>query len=75
MLKELARLTGQESRLQMIQRQISMIQSSNWPEPKVDYEVDAEQYMELANEREKQLAKEKDERVPVDKTGKFEVSY
>jgi hypothetical protein len=75
MLKELARLTGQESRLQMIQRQMSMIKSSNWPEPKVDYEVDAEQYMELANEREKQLAKEKDERVPVDKTGKFEVSY
>ncbi len=75
MLKELAKLTGQESQLQMIQRQTSMIQSQNWPEPKVDYEVDAEQYMELANEREAKLAKEKDQRVPVDKTGKFEVSY
>lgn len=52
-----------------------MIQSNNWPEPKVDYEVDAEQYMELANEKEKQLAKDKDERIPVDKTGHFEVSY
>jgi predicted DNA-binding WGR domain protein len=52
-----------------------MIQSQNWPEPKVDYEVDAEQYMELANDREKLQAKEKDERVPVDKTGRFEVSY
>ncbi len=52
-----------------------MIQSTNWPEPKVDYEVDAEQYMELANEKEKQLAKEKDERIPVDKTGRFEISY
>ena len=37
-----------------------MIQSQNWPEPKVDYEVDAEQYMELANDREAKLAKEKD---------------
>jgi len=31
--------------------------------------------MELANEREAKLAKEKDQRVPVDSTGKFEVSY
>jgi len=31
--------------------------------------------MELANEREALFAKEKDQRVPVDKTGKFEVSY
>jgi hypothetical protein len=31
--------------------------------------------MELANEKEKQMAKEKDERIPVDKTGRFEVSY
>jgi predicted DNA-binding WGR domain protein len=71
----LAKLTNQESQLSQIQRQISMIQSTNWPEPKVDYEVDAEQYMELANEKEKQLAKDKDERIPVDKTGRFEVSY
>jgi hypothetical protein len=71
----LAKLTNQESQLSQIQRQISMIQSTNWPEAKVDYEVDAEQYMELANEKEKQLAKDKDERIPVDKTGRFEVSY
>jgi hypothetical protein len=29
-----------------------MIDTKQWPEPKVDYEIDAEQYMELANERE-----------------------
>jgi hypothetical protein len=33
-----------------------MIQSQNWPESKVDYEVDAEQYMKLANEKEVKLA-------------------
>ena len=75
MLKELARLTGRQEQLEQIHRQVSMIQSQNWPEPKVDYEVDAEQYMELANDREAKLAKEKDQRIPVDKTGKFEVSY
>lgn len=52
-----------------------MIESTNWPEPNVDYEVDAEEYMELANEREAKLAKEKNQKVPVDQTGKFEVSY
>jgi hypothetical protein len=58
-----------------MRRQLSMVQTSNWPESKVDYEADSEQYMELAGEREVALAKEKNQKVPVDKTGRFEVSY
>ena len=75
MLKELARLVGMEQQLANINRQLSMVNTQQWPESRVDYEVDAEQYMELANEREQALAKEKDQKVPVDKTGRFEVSY
>jgi len=37
-----------------------VVNTKHWSEPKVDYENDAEQYMELANERELLLAKEKD---------------
>lgn len=52
-----------------------MVDSSHWPELKVDFEQDSELYMDLAHEREKKLAKEKEFRIPVDKTGKFEKSY
>lgn len=75
MLKELAKLVGQEDQLVQLNRQLSVVNTKHWSEPKVDYENDAEQYMELANERELLLAKEKDQKVPVDKTGKFEISY
>lgn len=75
LLKELAKLVGMEQQLAIINRQLSMVNTQHWPEAKVDYETDAEQFMELAAEREQQLAKEKDQRVPVDQTGRFEISY
>ncbi len=52
-----------------------MIESKKWPEPKVDFEIDAETYMEMAQEREALKAKDEEHRVPVDTTGKFEKSY
>ena len=52
-----------------------MIESQRWPEPKVDFEIDAETYMEMAQEKEALKSKEDEHRVPVDATGKFEKSY
>lgn len=53
----------------------SVIDNKNWPVSKVDFELDAELYTDLAEQREKELAKENKHRVPVDKTGHFEKSY
>lgn len=61
--------------MQRFQRKQSTIESSRWPECKVDYEIDAEAYMEYAEERENRLAKEKNQKVPVDTVGRFEKSY
>lgn len=52
-----------------------MIESQKWPEQKVDFDQDSEEYMQLVHEREKSKALEEKSRVPVDKTGKFEISY
>ena len=52
-----------------------MVRSLEWPPSTVDFEQDAEEFMEKAQEREKKLAQEKEHRVPVDKTGHFEISY
>ena len=41
----------------------------------MDFEIDAETYMEMAQEREALKAKGDENRVPVDSTGKFEKSY
>lgn len=35
-----------------------MVESQRWPEQKIDFELDAEEYMDLAHEKEKQLAKQ-----------------
>jgi hypothetical protein len=53
----------------------SIVYAQNWPECKVDYEVDSEQFMDEAKAKEEAEFKDKKNRVPVDKTGYFEVSY
>ena len=52
-----------------------MVPSRNWPESKVNYEVDSELFMEEAHKKEEREYKDKKNRVPVDSTGRFEVSY
>ena len=52
-----------------------MVESQQWPASKVDFEQDAEEFMDKALEREKKLAQEKEFRVPVDSTGNFHASY
>lgn len=42
MVKALAKLLGLSDQLSRIQRQVSMVDTQNWPEAKVDYEADAE---------------------------------
>jgi hypothetical protein len=74
-LKELAKLNGHENDLNAFRRAVSTIESNRWPEAKVDFEQDSENYMDEAHEREKKLAKEKEFKVPVDQTGHFEKSY
>lgn len=75
LLKELAKLTGQEGQLSKIKRATSVIETANWPPAKVDFEVDAETFVELAEQKERNMAEEEKQRVPVDKTGRFEKSY
>ena len=75
MLKELAKLQGGLQQLENYNRKLSMIESHRWPEAKVDFEIDAETYMEMAQEKEALKSKDDDHRVPVDTTGKFEKSY
>jgi hypothetical protein len=52
-----------------------VIDNNSWPAQRVDFETDADEYTELAEQREKDLAKENKHRVPVDKIGGFEKSY
>mmetsp|Transcript_17912 Transcript_17912/g.12894 ORF Transcript_17912/g.12894 Transcript_17912/m.12894 type:complete len:166 (+) Transcript_17912:487-984(+) len=56
-------------------RKNSDLSAQEWPAPKVDYELDAEQFMEEAKRKEEEENKDKKFRVPVDSTGKFSASY
>lgn len=52
-----------------------MILSNDWPPCTVDFEQDSETFMKVAEEKEKDEYEEKKNRIPVDKTGGFEISY
>lgn len=54
MLKELAKILGHnQNELERFSRALSMVESHRWPEPKVDFETDADEFMDIAQEREK----------------------
>jgi hypothetical protein len=74
-LKELNKLGAGEDNLGGFKRMISMIPSNQWPALRVDFEVDSEEFIKAAEEKEKKEAKDLKKKIPVDTTGKFEKSY
>lgn len=81
LLKELAKLINREDLIKDAQREkafASKTKRAAWPKCQVDFEQDAEAFMKEATEKEAQKLENVDElknKVPVDKTGKFEKSY
>lgn len=81
LLKELAELTNREDLIDDPERAKafgSKTKGAAWPKCQVDFEQDAEAFMKEAAEKEDQKLENVDEmknKVPVDKTGKFEKSY
>lgn len=77
----MAELTNREDLIDDLERAKAFGSTSEgaaWPKCQVDFEQDAEAFMKEAAEKEDQKLEDADEmknRVPVDKTGKFEKSY
>jgi hypothetical protein len=79
MRKELMYMVESEGGLYLSQSSVilnknvkSSIPLEKWPESKVEYKADYEEFMRLAEEKEKEKrAKETGNEIPVDETGKF----